>query len=206
MVVVFLHILKMCIRCKTLLIDFFLIVVSSAISFAQVKDGLNFELGGGYHFNKAFGVSNGLGKTSGPEAYFEIRNCESYIDYGGQLCYKHSTGSGYATDDGPLLDQTCHLALLKAIADFNFCPDCIVNPYVGLGLGTGYLHVDRSDNMKSDNLAFALSVRLGAQISIVRLTFDYDIYRTSIRSKLRISGQSGKVLAHTLSMTLGFVF
>jgi len=197
--------LKMCFWCKTVLIAFFLFVVSSAISFAQVKDGLKFEIGGGYHFNKAFGVSNGLGKTSGPEAYFEIRNCDKNIDYGGQLCYKYSTGSGYATDNGQILDQIGHLALLKAIADYNICPDCIVNPYVGLGLGIGYLHVDRSDNLKSDNLAFALSVRLGCQISIVRLTFDYDIYSTGIRSRSRISSPSVKALAHTLSMTLGFV-
>jgi len=198
--------LNNCLRSKILLGAFFLIVVSPAISFAQVKEGLNFEVGGGYHFNKAFGISNDLGKTSGPEAYFEIRNCVTNFDYGGQLCYKYSTGSGYATEDGPLLDQTCHLALLKAIADYNICPDRIVNPYVGLGFGIGYLHVNRSDNLKSDNLAFALSARLGAQISIVRLTFDYDIYSTGYRSKSVIASPSGKALAQTISLTLGFVF
>lgn len=191
---------------KILLIFFFLIAASCELSFAQIKEGLNFEVGGGYHFNKAYGVNNGLGKTSGPEAYFEIRNCEEHVDYGGQLCYKYSTGSGYAVEGGPLLDQTCHLALLKAIADYNFCPDCVANPYVGLGLGLGYLHVDRSDNLKSDNLAFALSVRLGVQISLVRLTFDYDLYSTSLRGKSSIARSSGRVLAHTLSMTLGFAF
>lgn len=33
-------------RIKTALIAFFLVVVSPAISFTQVKNGLNFELGG----------------------------------------------------------------------------------------------------------------------------------------------------------------
>jgi len=191
---------------KILLIAFFLFVASSATSFAQVKGGLNFELGGGYHFNRAFGVSTDLGKTSGPGAYFEIRNCEDHFDYGGQLCYKYSTGRGYATENGPLLDQDCHLALLKAIADYNICPDFVVNPYFGFGLGIGYLHVNRSDNFQSDNMAFALSVRLGVQISIVRLTCDYDLYSTGFRSKSGITSPSGKVLARTLSLTLGLSF
>jgi len=191
---------------KTVGIAFLLMVVPSAISFAQVKEGLNFDLGGGYHFNRAFGVSGSLGRTSGPEAYFEIRNYENKCDYGGQLCYKYSTGSGYDTVDGPLLNQTCHLALLKAIADYNFCPDFVVNPYVGFGLGLGYLHVNRSDDLRSDNLAFALSARAGAQFSIVRLTFDYDLYTTGLRSRTVIGGPSSRAIARTISMTLGIAF
>jgi len=198
--------LKMYSQNKILLIIFFLIAVPSASSFAQVKDGLNFELGGGYHFNRAFGVSNGLGKASGPEAYFEIRNCEEHFDYGGQLCYKYSSSSGYATEGGPLLDQTCHLALLKGVADYNICPNCIANPYVGFGLGLGYLHTNRSDNLQADNMAFALSVRLGVQISLVRLTVDYDMYGTGLGSNSVRLKLSGKALAHTLSLTLGFAF
>jgi len=198
--------LKNNIRSRTLLIIFILMVTSSAASFAQVKEGLNFEVGGGYHFNKVFGISNGLGKTSGPEGYFEIRNCEYNIDYGGQLCYKYSTGSGYAEEGGAAVDQLCHLALLKAIGDYNFCPNCIANPYLGFGVGIGYLNVNRSDNVQSNNLAFAFSARGGIQITIVRLTFDYDLYSTGFRSRSGVTRPYGKALAHTFSLTLGVAF
>jgi len=190
---------------KILLAVLFLTVASSASSFAQIKDGLNFEVGGGYHFSKAFGVSGDLGRTAGPGAYLEIRDCMGCLDYGGQLTYKYSTGSGYESNTGPLLDQTCHLALLKAIADYNFCPESIANPYLGLGLGTGYLHLVRSDNLLSRTFTFAICARAGVQISIVRLTFDYDIYGTSFRSRSGRTVLKDK-LGHTLSMTLGLAF
>jgi len=156
---------------RKILLPLLFFFATASLSSAQVKNGLNYEVGGGFLYNRAY-VTDGPTKAYGPGVYFEMRDkFDSNFDVGGLVNYHYSNGSGYMKDwEERLVDVNCHQVEVKGVGDYNILPDSLVNPYLGLELGLGLMYSNWTENVQSLFMYQAFGLRLGVQIWHFRLS------------------------------------
>lgn len=192
---------------KKLSVFIFLSITFSCISYAQVKEGLTFKIGGGYNFSNGYLMDGGPNKMSGPGGFFEITEyLDSGISAGGQINYKYGKGITGETELYPGLDATSHLVGLKGLVDYNFCPESVVNPYAGIGLGIGYMHISRKDNAYMNHFYWTLVPRVGVQIWHFQLSVEWELFLFNNRNYSSYRGSSSYCFASSLGLNLGIVF
>jgi len=193
----------------------FLLFFPFLMSYSQVKEGNNFEAGGIYAF--AFGRANDGSKynISGPGAYFEYRNeyeCRLYL--GARFDYRFAKGPGHEYDlYGIRYNTNYNQFCIKGLCGYNFCPERVVDPFVGFGLGGGLLYTHRVDNNNFIDLSLIATPSVGVQIYRFRLSCDLDLFcgdwygRTDFSIGSLVS-RGRRYYLHTtvISLNLGFRF
>lgn len=175
---------------QKLLLTTILVLLSVTIS-AQNK----FEIGINYapkeNFASADDIPNMLYKFG---AYGEYRwLLGKHFDAGARLdCKFGPIGPSYMTENALSISGD-----LLAIADFNFFPGKIVNPFIGLGLGPGFgMHNETLDHLWNGRFNIYAQARLGIELfRHLRLSVDYSL-----------PGLSGLEMFTTLDANLGWVF
>jgi len=194
---------------KRLIVVICLIAVSSIISSAQEtekENGLNvFEIGVGLNISNAFEVYGGPKTGLGPGAYFEYRyKLSQCFDVGGQALYKYSKGKEYVFPiDEPAPDAVSHHVGLKALADYNFCPDRLANPYIGLSVGFGGMFLQDSYTARANYFYRTFGPRVGVQIKRFRLGVEADFACYNVGRGSRNFFRSFEV---STGINLGFCF
>lgn len=196
---------------KKLAILFFL-ASFSASSFAQVKEGNNFEIGGGYNFTNGPNSDGNRYSLSGPGAYFEYRyEDQSHFFAGGQVNYKYAWGESFDyTPEGFKYNTSYHQVCLKGMVGYTFLPKCLANPFVGLGAGFGGTITNLDVSGKTLNCFWVFVPRVGVQLWRFRFSCDWDILCKCGRGVRFSYGSYGRSIyssfASNVSLTLGFRF
>lgn len=168
---------------------------------AQQKDKHNFEVGADLNVYGILGAVGGPSRGLAPGAFFEYRyDFTDHIDFGAQLSYDHSSGkSAFTGSDTPRWGIVYNQVALKAVADYNMCPNRLVRPYIGVGLGAGLLVEDVSAGFTDTSDVFGVvGPRIGVQIWRFRLTLEFDF---------AFDGQYGFLHTETSTgLNLGFTF
>ena len=99
-----------------------------------------FELGGGYAPFFLVLAEDALSVPYKVDAYFEWRyDFGKHWAVGAKVDYKTFKIHDYAYDADAIIDGVQPYGALLAVADFCFCPGKAVNPYIGIGLGPGFI-------------------------------------------------------------------
>ena len=134
-----------------------------SLSLLGQNGGHKFEAGVSYSPNVQLVVADGTAnKTYKLGAYAEYRiPLGAYVDFGGRFDYKGGPLTNtYLTDNA-----FAHSFDLLAIADFNLLPGKTVNPFIGLGLGTGLgAHNETLDHLWSGSFLFFACARAGVEL------------------------------------------
>lgn len=170
----------------------------------------NFEVGAGYNYTTNYFSS----KFSfwGPGVFFEYRyRNNSNFDVAGQANFKYGKGEDFLSDYDDYRGNVSYSQVCtKVLFDYNFChEDCLVSPYLGLGLGLGGVYANRPNYSKSFEFFYSMTPRAGVQIWRFRLTCEYELLTNRTwRSKYRYgrSGVSYAVYSTILALNLGFTF
>lgn len=192
----------------------FILASLSASSFAQVKEGNNFEIGGGYNFTNGPNSDGNRYSLSGPGAYFEYRyEDKSHFCAGGHINYKYAWGESYDySPEGLKYSASYHQMSLKALMGYTFLHKSIVNPFVGIEAGLGGTMTDLYTNGKTLNFFWVFTPRAGVQLWRFRFTCDLDLLCKSRRGiwfssgSYRPSGTAYSTFATNVSLTLGYRF
>lgn len=175
------------------------LLLVSVSSFAQNNDKHNYEIGVDLNVYGILGADGGPSRGFAPGAFFEYRyDFTDKIDFGAQLSYDHSTGKSAFWGDAPQWGIVYNQVGLKAVADYNVCPNRLVSPYIGVGLGTGMLIEDTSVDYTDTGIFGVLGPRVGVQIWRFRLALEFDF---------AFNGEYGFLHTETSTgLKLGFTF
>jgi len=192
------------------------LAVFPILSHAQIKEGNNFEIGGGYNFASSYRTDGRRLKFSGPGAYFEYRyESDNHMYYGGQLDYKYAYGDGFMVmGEGVTYKTNYNQICIEGLFGYTFLTSSVVNPFVGIGAGCGLVFTNSEDNKQSFYLSWVLTPRVGVQIWRFRITCDFDLLCDRGRSSwFRVGGSSiyrsassYNVYSSIISLNLGFRF
>lgn len=188
----------------------------SIVSSAQIKEGNNFEIGGGYNFTSSYRTDGSRLKFSGPGAYFEYRyESDTHMYFGGQLDYKYAYGDGFMVlDEGITYDTNYNQICAEGLFGYTFLASSLVCPFIGIGAGFGFVFTNSVNDRQTFNFFWALTPRVGVQIWRFRLTCDFDFLCDRWRSSwYRIGGGSVyktgtayDIYSSIISLNLGFRF
>jgi len=179
-------------------------------SFAQLKLGHNFELGGTYNYVSARYSDGTKLKINGPGAFFEYRyTVENNFDIGGKISYGCAEGNNYkiVAQENPSL-MKYHQGWIKLLGDYNICPTHIIYPYVGLETGIGVTFM-RSKNITNENyFSYVFTPRIGFQVWHFRFGCEFDFLCDRIRhySASRGSSHSYSAYSSVIALNLGITF
>ena len=108
---------------------------------ARLSAQNKFELGGGYAPFFLVTADDAVHIPYKVDAYFEWRyDFGNHWDVGAKLDYKtFPIQDFYSWEAGAIINGYQHFGAILAVADFNLLPGKTVNPFIGLGLGPGFI-------------------------------------------------------------------
>jgi hypothetical protein len=126
---------------KLLLIIATCILCAGTVSAQKAKQN-RFEAGAGFAPYQLIPFDGGVGKKYDLAAYLELRRASAgrHFEYGARLDYKGGPASYIYGISGEALKDykgTGHCISLLAVADLLAMPGKTINPFIGVGAGTG---------------------------------------------------------------------